>query len=353
MTAARFQRLQRWSGWSAWIGWAALLVWAILAWFAPGAAGPAYRFAAFACFQPALGCLIFSLIYRLTGGQWGEALEIFLSAGIRLLPWIWPLVALLVFFPAARPEPAALGLPHSNLPSRETLLIRALVYELVFIGLREVALRKRARRFAGPGLILLVFTLHFLAADWFFVLDPQWYSSGFPLVWMSVAAVAGLGWSIALASAAGRDPAASGSSGRPLGLDWGDLILATVIFSSYVAFVQFLIIWSGNLPREIAWYVRRDGGFWRGVVIGLVLFYLAFPAAFMLFRGLKKSRRGVPGVAWLLFGMQAMWAGWFILPAFADRGPLFPVLCAVALVAGVGLFANRYLAVVLRLEQIQ
>jgi len=168
-----------------------------------------------------------------------------------------------------------------------------------------------------------------------------------------VAAAAGLSWSIALASAAGLDPAASGSSGRPLGLDWGDLILATVIFSSYVAFVQFLIIWSGNLPREISWYLRRDFGVCRGVVIVLGLFYLGFPSAFMLFRGLKKSRCGVPAVAWLLSGMQVIWAGWFILPAFADRGPLFPILCAVALVAGVGLFANRYLAVVLRLEKIQ
>ena len=29
---------------------------------------------------------------------------------------------------------------------------------------------------------------------------------------------------------------------------------------AYMAFSQFLIIWSGNLPEEIPWYLRRLDG---------------------------------------------------------------------------------------------
>jgi hypothetical protein len=36
----------------------------------------------------------------------------------------------------------------------------------------------------------------------------------------------------------------------------------------YLAFSQFLIIWSGNLPEEIPWYLDRIRGHW-GVIITL------------------------------------------------------------------------------------
>ena len=32
---------------------------------------------------------------------------------------------------------------------------------------------------------------------------------------------------------------------------------------AYMAFSQFLIIWSGNLAEEIPWYLRRTRGGWQ------------------------------------------------------------------------------------------
>jgi len=293
--------------------------------------------------------LIFQLIHRLTGGQWGDALGPFLAAGTRLLPWIWPCIAVLLLFPAAQASALPLA-PVGFTPSAAGLLLRAMIYEMAFVGFRFVALRTTGKGAAGASLILVVFLGHFLAADWFFTLEPGWYSSGFPLVWLSVAATAGLAWAIALAAACGLSPAERGPAGRPLGQDWGDLILATVIFSSYLAFVQFLIIWAGNLPPEIAWYVRRSSGGWQAVAIVLALFHLAFPAGFMLFRRTKHSRQGVPRVAWLLCGVELLWMIWFIVPAFPRRGPLFPLLGLLAVAAAAGIFCNRYAAGLRRTE---
>jgi hypothetical protein len=323
---------------------AAATVALVLLVLAPAAAVPAYRFAAFACLQPALGSLIFALIYRITGGQWGESLFPYLRGGIRLLPWIWPLIALLILVPASHP---ALPPPDPSIPANPPatmLLLRAAIYEGIFLGLRRVALRTSGRSLAAPGLLVLVFTLHFLAADWFFTLEPGWYSSGFPLVWMSIQATAGLSWAILLAAGRGVNPAEAGSAGRPLGLDWGNLLLTTVIFSSYVAFMEFLIIWSGNLPREIIWFLHRDSGGWRAVIIGLALLHLFFPLGCMLLRPLKASRAGVPRIAALLCVAEIFWAAWFILPSFGNRGVLLPISCAVFLLGAGGLFLNRYLA---------
>src|SRR5260370_20542641 len=57
--------------------------------------------------------------------------------------------------------------------------------------------------------------------------------------------------------------------------DLGKLMLAFIMVWAYFSFSQFLIIWSGNLPEEIPWYLRRFQGGWR--VVGL--FLVGFPFA--------------------------------------------------------------------------
>ena len=48
--------------------------------------------------------------------------------------------------------------------------------------------------------------------------------------------------------------------------DLGNLLLAFVMFWAYVSFMQYLIIWSGNLPEENVWYLHRSQGGWQIVV---------------------------------------------------------------------------------------
>ena len=44
------------------------------------------------------------------------------------------------------------------------------------------------------------------------------------------------------------------------------MLFAFTVLWAYLSFSQFLIIWAGNLPDEVPWYVRRlgqDGAGWR------------------------------------------------------------------------------------------
>ena len=59
--------------------------------------------------------------------------------------------------------------------------------------------------------------------------------------------------------------------------DLGNLLLAFVIFWAYVSFSQFLIIWAGNLPREISWYLHRRAGGWPAVA-GVLAIAAVWPA---------------------------------------------------------------------------
>ena len=53
--------------------------------------------------------------------------------------------------------------------------------------------------------------------------------------------------------------------------DLGKFLLALVMVWAYFSFSQFLIIWAGNLPEEIPWYLTRLNHGWQFVGLLLVI----------------------------------------------------------------------------------
>ena len=53
--------------------------------------------------------------------------------------------------------------------------------------------------------------------------------------------------------------------------DLGKLLFALVMLWAYMNFAQLLITWSGNLPEEVVWYIKRWNGGWGGSRRGLSL----------------------------------------------------------------------------------
>jgi hypothetical protein len=319
----------------------------------PDAAAMAYRFAVFSCMAPALGCLILILIHRITGGQWTTGLASFLRAGAALLPWIW-LFALPILF---LPPPSGSGSPRLNhdglgYDGFTMVALRACVFALLFFGLRWAVAdgigRERdpinnVRPWVGPvGLLVLVFMLTILADDWLESLEADWHSTGFTVVWMAGQVVSGLSLAVLGGLSSGARPGSKGSAGRPLGPDWGNLLLTVMIFWCYVAFAQFLIIWAGNLPREISWYLRREVGAWEYVVPGVAVFGFAVPFLLLLSQRVKSSAVGLAWTAGMLLAAQLAYMAWVILPAGRPLSLRAIVLVAAVLAAAAGLFVSRY-----------
>ena len=92
------------------------------------------------------------------------------------------------------------------------------------------------------------------------------------------------------------------------------------MFWTYVAFSQFLIIWSGNLPHEIAWYLHRSAGTWLSIVLALVAFHFFLPFYLLLFRGVKRSVRVLTIIAALLLVMHFVNIFWLVVPSFYPGG---------------------------------
>jgi hypothetical protein len=84
--------------------------------------------------------------------------------------------------------------------------------------------------------------------------------------------------------------------------------------------MQFLIIWSGNLPEEITWYLRRSAGAWKWLAGLLAIFQFALPFVMLLFRTFKRAPRALAGLAAGLLAMHVAYVYWLIAPAFQPRG---------------------------------
>jgi hypothetical protein len=108
--------------------------------------------------------------------------------------------------------------------------------------------------------------------------------------------------------------------------DLGKLMLAIVMLWAYLSFSQYLIIYSGNLPQEITWYVRRLNGGWQWVGLVLLLFHFALPFALLLSQSLKKNPNTFIRIAIFIIFVRVVDIFWLVEPNFVDvKHPVFTV----------------------------
>jgi hypothetical protein len=307
----------------------------------------------------ALGSLALLFLQHVTGGQWGLVIRRVLEAATRTLP-----LMLLLFIPVV----AGAGyiypwMNHELMSESPALVDKARYLNLWFFVLRagiyfaiwlaaayllnawsleqdRTAARqisKRMRILSGPGLVLFVLTVTFASVDWAMSLTPEWYSTIYGLIFVAAWSLSALAFTTAVMSLiTNQEPMAR--LVRPSHFqDLGKLLLALVMLWAYFAFSQFLIIWSGNLPEEIRWYLPRVKGAWGVVALLVVIFHFGFPFLLLLSRGVKRDPRMLVLVALLVLLMRLVDLFWMILPGFTpDHSGLTAMLLAIVAQIGFG-----------------
>jgi hypothetical protein len=292
----------------------------------------------------ALGCMCLLMIQHLTGGMWGLTIRRLLEAGTRTFPLTALLFLPVVFglkriYPWAgldHPEPTvqhAVHLKHLylNVPF---FLGRAAFYFAVWLVLAYflnrwslesdlgISLRRerKLRSISGGGLLLMGLTITFMSVDWSMSIDPRWFSSIYGLLFMIGHALAALAFCVVVASRLAAERPLSALAGADTFHDLGKLMFAFVMVWAYFSFSQFLIIWSGNLPEETPWYLRRYQGGWRAVGLFLVLFHFAIPFLVLLSRGVKRRARTIGVVALWILVVRLVDMLWLVRPEFPHTG---------------------------------
>jgi hypothetical protein len=175
---------------------------------------------------------------------------------------------------------------------------------------------KKLENISGPGILIYSLTMTACVIYWVMSLDVTWYSSVYGLLFL-----VGQGYQVL---ALGIIVSIGLSKGEPFKTilrqteqhDLGKFTFAFVMLNIYLAFSQFLIIWSGNLPDEIPWYLDRFQGGW-GVIITLdFIFHWLIPFTLLLSRDIKRNKKRLVLVCqWMIFA-KAFDLFWLIEPNF-------------------------------------
>jgi hypothetical protein len=282
-----------------------------------------------------LGCFPVLMISHLVGGIWAAPIRKFLEAGISTLPAMAALLIPLLFgfsYIFRWTQPIGLRTAEAlerkeiylNLPFLvvRTGLFFGILGALTFYLLRWSRRQREQsepeptlvlRKISAPGLVLFGLATSFAVVDWVMSLEPDWYSSIFPLIVIIDQVVSVLALCIILTRALLL--ASKQASADQLN-QLGDLLLAFLMLWAYMSMAEILIIYAGNLPHEINWYLHRMRGGWLPVSWTLAGLTFGLPFFLLLFRQLKRTPGWLSGIAGWLLVMYAVCVFWYVAPTF-------------------------------------
>jgi hypothetical protein len=277
-----------------------------------------------------IGALALVALNRLAGGAWGPALGPALGAACRTLPLVGVLfVPVLlgsgVIYPWAQ-DAAAAGAGQPAYFDGGFFAVRTLLYFTAWILLAALLLRSEAplQARARPGLrgaaalTVYLLTASLAAVDWAMSLEPRFVSSVYPLLFVTHQLIAALAFATLVSLRRGHAAPVAAV---------GALLLAGVLAWAFLSYIQYLVIWSGDLPPKIAWYLRRFEAPWDALLWTVALLHGA--AGLALLHPAARGRLAVvTGIAGLLLTMRLLEALWLVLPAF-ETVTLLPVLTAL------------------------
>jgi hypothetical protein len=173
---------------------------------------------------------------------------------------------------------------------------------------------------SGGGLVAYGLTMTFASFDWVMSLDPHWYSTIYGFLFIGGQGLTALAVLIVTLAWLSRRAPLSTVVVPVHFHDLGNLMLAFVMLWAYFSFSQYLIIYSGNLPEEITWYVRRLFNGWRFIGLALVVFHFALPFLVLLSRTVKREPQTLLKVAIGVLIVRLVDLFWLIAPEFHKDG---------------------------------
>ena len=289
----------------------------------------------------ACGSLSWLMVQYLTGGAWGVVVRRPAEAAARTLPLL-----VLLFIPIFIGIRNLYPWSHPDIVAADAILRQKHLYlNLPFFTIRAalflggwcflswylnrwsaiedrdggLAPRRKMGALSGPGLIFMGLTVTFMATDWILSANPRWYSTMYGLLIIAGQALSSMAFLITvMVFLAARKPMAAVLTPRHLH-DLGKLMFMLIMLWAYFSFSQFLIIWAGNLPAEIPWYVVRFQGGWQYMGLAIVIGHFALPFALLLSRDLKRDFKLLRNIAVFVLLMRVVDVYWQVMPTFRQK----------------------------------
>ena len=283
-----------------------------------------------------LGCFVVTMIHQLAGGRWGYPTRRFLEAGFMVLP-LMAILFIPIFFGLRQLYPWAAetsGTARNIYESNWAYILRQIFFFFAWIWIAfclrkwslqqdattDAAPTRRARFLSGPGTVIYGLLVTFASVDWIVSLEPDWYSTMFGVILAGGQILVAFAFVVLLLAIFQNEPPLAGVVEKVHYHHLGNLLLTFVLFWTYVSFGQLLIIYSGDLPNELHWYLHRVAGSWKAVIAVIALFHFFLPFFLLLFRGIKRSIPAIATLAALLIIVHIVDTYWLVMPTLHPQG---------------------------------
>jgi MFS family permease len=177
---------------------------------------------------------------------------------------------------------------------------------------------RKLQLLSSAGLVVYGLTVTFASIDWAMSLEPHWFSTMYGVLFIAGQGLSAFAFIVVMMVLLSERAPLAGYVAPSHYHDLGKLMLAFVMFWAYVSFSQYLIIWAGNLPEEIPWYLRRLQGGWGWIALAILLFHFVLPFLMLLPASANRNPRVLGAVAALLVLMRLVEMFWLTQPAFSD-----------------------------------
>lgn len=353
------RQLDQWQRAAGIVGAVSLAICVLFAFFSPEQFFRSYLIAFLLWAGVALGALAILMIHHLTGGAWGILLRRFLESATRTLPVVAVLILPILFglsFLYVWAQPAAVS--HDELLRHKAaylnvpfFIIRTVIYFAIWFGMMRYLNRSslaemsagKLEGMSGPGLVVFGLTATFASIDWAMSLEPHWLSTVYGVLFMVGQVLSTLALMIVIVALLSDRPPLRDFIQPSHFHDLGNLMFAFVMFWAYIAFSQFLIIWSGNLPEEITWYAARTRNGWEYLGLAVLLFHFAIPIALLLSRRNKRRGRTLAAIAGTIILIRLVDLIWTVKPAFHASGLSIHILDVIAPISLGGIWIAAFL----------
>jgi hypothetical protein len=285
-----------------------------------------------------LGCLALLMMHHLAGGRWGFAIRRLLEAGTRTLGLMFVLSLPVILLgmhelyewthedvvaadPILTQKASFLNTPFFTI---RTVIYFAVWGVLAFLLSRwsahqdtitETYPTRRLQVLSGPGAVALILTASLFVIDWIMSLEPHWFSTIFPAIFILGQMLLAWAFMVLIAVPLSRRPPLDGLLTNERLRDLGTFMLAFVMLWAYTSFSQLIIIWGANLPEEITWYFTRLQGGWQNVGYMLIALHFGLPFVLLVSSRIKARLTVLVSVASGIVIMRLVDLFWITAPA--------------------------------------
>jgi hypothetical protein len=186
---------------------------------------------------------------------------------------------------------------------------------------------------ASAGLIIYALTASFAGVDWLESLTPQFHSSIYGILFMTFQMLTALAFALVVAL---RRP------GSPT-FRYGAILFSLLLLWAYNHAMQYIIIWSANIPDEVVWYLHREAGIWGVVLWALIILQFILPFFAMLSNDVRNQRGPLFGIAALSLALRFVEAIVLAAPGTGADGPILLLSFLAAIFAIGGLWFTGFL----------